>query len=95
MLWLEIQPLAESLVPLETGNHLDSVAGVLFPVDATRSANALKINFGRGPEAKRQGTVYICSIPPAYAQKVVVRRVNGNYMVGVLDIQFHQLCTPA
>ena len=33
MLWLEIQPLAESLVPLETGNRLDSVAGVLFPVD--------------------------------------------------------------
>ena len=33
MLWLEIQPLAESSVPLETGNHLDSVAGVLFPVD--------------------------------------------------------------
>ena len=33
MLWPEIQPLAESLVPLETGNRLDSVAGVLFPVD--------------------------------------------------------------
>ena len=40
-----IWTVTESLVPLETGNHLDSVAGVLFPVDQVPMQQGLLMQF--------------------------------------------------